>query len=182
MSSVYVVCWTFLQTFQAYFCIQANIVDPDQTAPKWAVWSGSTLFAKMTLKITSRWQILLNQICPTFANSVGSQLLWICTVCHYVNLYQQPGSSNLIGWKWEVGVAPDKQHICLLTLFKQLKYTIKLICVCTKRKKYIVDKYKKCYQRTFCVHSSDISGNFQLFPYAKSIDNLRMGKSVKNQC
>ena len=53
MSSVYVVCWIFLQT---YFCIQANSVDPDQTAPKEAVWSGSTLFAKMTFKITSRWQ------------------------------------------------------------------------------------------------------------------------------
>ena len=38
----------FLQTFQTYFCIQANSVDPDQTAPKGAVWSGSTLFAKMT--------------------------------------------------------------------------------------------------------------------------------------
>ena len=49
MSSVYVVCWIFLQTFQTYFCIQANSVDPDQTAPK-AVWSGSTLFAKMLLK------------------------------------------------------------------------------------------------------------------------------------
>ena len=50
MSSVYVVCWIFLQTFQTYFCIQANSVDPDQTAPRKAVWSGSTLFAKMTLK------------------------------------------------------------------------------------------------------------------------------------
>ena len=47
--SVYVVCWIFLQTFQTYFCIQANSVDPDQTAPRGAVWSGSTLFAKMTL-------------------------------------------------------------------------------------------------------------------------------------
>ena len=46
MSSVYVVCWIFLQTFQTYFYIQANSVDPDQTA----VWSGSTLFAKMTFK------------------------------------------------------------------------------------------------------------------------------------
>ena len=54
MSSVYVLCWIFLQTFQTYFCIQANSVDPDQTAG--AVWSGSTLFAKMTFKITSRWQ------------------------------------------------------------------------------------------------------------------------------
>ena len=50
LSSVYVVCWIFLQTFQTYFCIQANTVDPDQTAPK------SWLFAKMTFKITSRWQ------------------------------------------------------------------------------------------------------------------------------
>ena len=48
MSSVYVVCWIFLQTFQIY--IQANSVDPDQTAPRGAVWSGSTLFAKMTFK------------------------------------------------------------------------------------------------------------------------------------
>ena len=34
MSSVYVVRWIFLQTFQTYFCIQANSVDPDETAPR----------------------------------------------------------------------------------------------------------------------------------------------------
>ena len=34
MSSVYVVCWIFLQTSQSYFCILANSVDPDQTALK----------------------------------------------------------------------------------------------------------------------------------------------------
>ena len=50
MSSVNVVCWMFLQTFQTYFCIQTTSVGPDQTAPKGAVWSGSTLFAKMTFK------------------------------------------------------------------------------------------------------------------------------------
>ena len=50
MSFVYVVYWIFLQTFQTYFCIQANSVDPDQTA-KGAVWSGSTLFAKWLLKL-----------------------------------------------------------------------------------------------------------------------------------
>ena len=33
MLSVYVI-WIFLQTFQTYFCIQANSVDPDQTAPE----------------------------------------------------------------------------------------------------------------------------------------------------
>ena len=54
------------------------------------------------------------QICSAFANSVdpdqlaseeanwsGSTLFAI----QYLNLYQQPGSSNLIGWKLEVGVA-----------------------------------------------------------------------------
>ena len=54
MSSVYVVCWIFLQTFQTYFCIQANSVDPDQTAPRGAVWSGCTLFAKMTFKLNHK--------------------------------------------------------------------------------------------------------------------------------
>ena len=34
MSSVYVVCWIILQIFQTHFCIQANSVDPDQTALK----------------------------------------------------------------------------------------------------------------------------------------------------
>ena len=56
MLSVYVVYCIFLQTFKTYFCIQANSVDPDQTAPRGAVWSGSTLFAKMTFRMTSRWQ------------------------------------------------------------------------------------------------------------------------------
>ena len=34
MSSVYLIWWIFLQTFQTYFCIQANSVNPDQTAPR----------------------------------------------------------------------------------------------------------------------------------------------------
>ena len=50
MSSVYVVCWIFLKTFQTCFCVQANSMDPDQTAPRGTVWSGSTLFAKWLLK------------------------------------------------------------------------------------------------------------------------------------
>ena len=53
MSPVYVICWIFLQTFWTYFCIQASSVEPDQTAPKGAVWSGATLFAEMTFKITT---------------------------------------------------------------------------------------------------------------------------------
>ena len=38
--------------------LKANSVEPDQTAPRGTVWSGSTLFAKMTFKITSRQQLL----------------------------------------------------------------------------------------------------------------------------
>ena len=53
MSSVYVVCWIFLQTFQTYFCIQTNSVELDQTAPLGAVWSGSTLFAEMKFNIVN---------------------------------------------------------------------------------------------------------------------------------
>ena len=34
-----------------------------------------------------------------------SQLIWICTVCYYVNLQQQSRSSNLIGRKLELAMA-----------------------------------------------------------------------------
>ena len=52
--------------------------------------------------------VLLNLDIPCLckqcrSRSVGffrSQLIWICTVCHYVNLYQYPGSSNLTGGKY----------------------------------------------------------------------------------
>ena len=73
-----VVCWIFLQT---YFCIQANSVDPDQTAPRWAVWSGSTLFAKMTFKITSRgqsrWQLLWLAVIRVDTNN-SDNFLHVC--------------------------------------------------------------------------------------------------------
>ena len=80
MLSVYVICWIFLQTFQTYFCIQANSVDPDQTAPRGAVWSGSTLFAKMTFKITSRWQSRRQLMWLAVYG-----LIWTCT-CELVQL------------------------------------------------------------------------------------------------
>ena len=52
MSSVYVVCWIVLQPFfKPIFCILANSVDPDQTAPTGAVWSGvHTVCKKWLLK------------------------------------------------------------------------------------------------------------------------------------
>ena len=58
--------------------------------------------------------LLLSTTCPALANSVdpdqlaSSEANWSGSalfVIQYENLYQQPGSSNLIGWKLEVGVA-----------------------------------------------------------------------------
>ena len=60
--------------------------------------------------------VLLNQdmSCPIFANSVDPDQLaseeanWsgiALFAIKYVNLYQQSGSSYLIGWKLEMGVA-----------------------------------------------------------------------------
>ena len=57
--------------------------------------------------------VLLNRIYPAFANSVDPDQLaseeanWSGSALFaikYVNLYQQPWSSNLIGWKLEMGV------------------------------------------------------------------------------
>ena len=42
-----------------------------------------------------------DQLASSEANWSGSALFAI----QYLNLYQQPGSSNLIGWQLEVGVA-----------------------------------------------------------------------------
>ena len=59
--------------------------------------------------------LLLNTTCPVLANSVDSDQLasdseanWSGSalfVIEYVNFYQKLGSSNLIGWKLEVGIA-----------------------------------------------------------------------------
>ena len=48
------------------------------------------------------------RIYPVFTNSVDPETNWSGSALFaikYVNLYQQTGSSNLIGWKLEVGVA-----------------------------------------------------------------------------
>ena len=58
--------------------------------------------------------LLLNTTCPVLANSGGPDQLaseeanWSGSalfVIKYVNFYQKPWSSNLIGWKLKVGVA-----------------------------------------------------------------------------
>ena len=51
--------------------------------------------------------LLLNMICPVLANSVDPDQLAseeALFVIKYVNFYQKPRSSNLIGWKLEVGM------------------------------------------------------------------------------
>ena len=57
--------------------------------------------------------LLLSTTCPVLANSVDPDQLaseeanWSGSalfVIKYVNFYQKPGSSNLIGWKLEVGM------------------------------------------------------------------------------
>ena len=68
----------------------------------------------MPYKVTNLTLLLLNMTCSVLANSVdpdqlaseeakssGSALF----VIKHMNLYQQPGSSNLTGRKLEVGVA-----------------------------------------------------------------------------
>ena len=58
--------------------------------------------------------LLLNTTFPVLANSVDKNQLaskeanWSGSalfVIKYVNFYQKPGSSNVIGWKLEVGMA-----------------------------------------------------------------------------
>ena len=44
ISAAEVVCCKYLPNITDELSIEANSVDPDQTAPKGAVWSGSTLF------------------------------------------------------------------------------------------------------------------------------------------
>ena len=46
MSSAEVVCFKSSPSITDKLSIEANSVDPEQTAPIGAVWSGSTLFAK----------------------------------------------------------------------------------------------------------------------------------------
>ena len=71
------------------------------------------IISKLTLYIILT-ILLLNTTSPVLANSVnpdqlafeeanwsGSALFFI----KYVDFHQKPGSSNLIGWKLEVGVA-----------------------------------------------------------------------------
>ena len=75
----------------------ANSADPDQLASSEANWSGSAQFAIMWICSNNPDQVVAFED----ANWSGSALFAI----QYVNLYQQSGSRNLIGWQFEMGVA-----------------------------------------------------------------------------
>ena len=72
-------------------------------------------FQRKTISCELSWpSSCWTRICPAFANSVdpdqlaSSEANWSgCTLfaIKYVNLYQQCGLSNLIGWKLEMGMA-----------------------------------------------------------------------------
>ena len=68
--------------------------------------SGKYISCLALLLLNMTYPVLVNRVDPAQlaskeANSSGSALF----VIKYVNLYQKPGSSNLIGKKLEVGVA-----------------------------------------------------------------------------
>ena len=68
--------------------------------------TGTVVFTLTLVKLNPDIPCLCKQcrsrsVGPEEANWSGSALF----VIQYVNLYQQPWSSNLIGWKLEVGVA-----------------------------------------------------------------------------
>ena len=63
-------------------------------------WLLSLIFSYLHEKILAN-SVDPDQLASSEANWSGSALF----VIQDVNLYQQPGSSNLTGWKLEVGVA-----------------------------------------------------------------------------
>ena len=76
----------------------------------------SSWFVYFKVQVSDLTLLLLNTTCPVLANSVdpdqlaSSEANWSGSalfVIKYVNFYQKPGSSNLIGWKLEMGVASE---------------------------------------------------------------------------
>ena len=51
MLSAYYICCIYSNALQNTFVMEANTMNPDQTAPKGAVWSGSILFAIKIIKV-----------------------------------------------------------------------------------------------------------------------------------
>ena len=75
MSSVYVICWIVLQTFQTYFCIQANSMDPDQTAAK------EILNNFPIQMLWSSYKCIGKQTWPCRKKVKYQRTIWVHTVC-----------------------------------------------------------------------------------------------------
>ena len=70
------------------------------------LWRTGENYPAIVIRYTSLTLLLLNRLCPILANSVDpDQLASALFVIKNVNFYQKLESSNLTGWKLEVGVA-----------------------------------------------------------------------------
>ena len=82
MLSVYVVCWIFLQTFQTYFCIQTNSVDPDQTA------LSPHCLQKWLLKSKADYKADNNFCCDWQLKGLMLKIHLVDFFCHFVQMRQ----------------------------------------------------------------------------------------------
>ena len=84
---------------------------PNSDTPIETLFEGYTTLGRFNFHILNLTLLLLNMTCPVLANSVDPGQLeanWsesALFVIKYVNFYQKLRSSNLIGWKLEVGMA-----------------------------------------------------------------------------
>ena len=92
-----------------FFFFQASLLECYESHQALSEYLGSNKYPQHVLTL-----LLLNTTCPVLANSVdpdqlaSSEANWSGSalfVIKCVNFYQKPRSSNLIGWKLEVGVA-----------------------------------------------------------------------------
>ena len=73
MSSVYVVCWVFLQTFQIYFCIPANSMD-------WLCWGLTTrqplwvILCRLPEKGRKEIEEIVEEMKETIREEIGTEM------------------------------------------------------------------------------------------------------------
>ena len=128
MSSVYVVCWILLQTFQTYFCIPANSMDPDQTAPKVCkndFKNHKQMTKQTTIVVTGALRVKF-KLLVLYSRNGNACLVW--TSFRKGNYYLRPLAKTTlmsasapealydISWNWSNAVSRD----CLTLYYKQV--------------------------------------------------------------
>ena len=102
-----------LANFSNLFLYTGKHMDSDQTASRGAVWSGSTLFAAMTFKITSRWQS-------------RRQLLWLRKSIWSFGAVGKPKVGNNGKTLISVRVSVTFSHSTLQPLYNTVHYNMVL--------------------------------------------------------